>query len=74
VALAPPEREDAAARLRIALVDHLTSASRDFAASVREDPTAADIRVLLHDHGTGPFAGGRTSIKNVYVLEPEKAS
>ncbi len=74
VALAPPERDDAAARLRVALVDHLTSASRDFAASVREDPGAADIRVLLHDHGTGPFAGGRTSIKNVYVLEPEKAS
>ena len=65
---------DVAAQLaRRGLVDHLTSASRDFAEAVREDPSAADVRVLLHDHGTGPFAGGSSKIKNVYVLEPEGA-
>jgi phenylacetate-CoA ligase len=35
---------------------------------VREDPSAADVRVALHDHGTGPFAGGSSKIKNVYLL------
>src|SRR5439155_2784651 len=60
----------AAERLRRALVDHLASASRDFAESLREDPSAAEIRVVLHDHGTGPFAGMRANVKNVYVVRP----
>ena len=35
---------------------------------------AADIKIgAIYDY-TGPFAGGRTSIKNVYVLEPKNAS
>jgi phenylacetate-CoA ligase len=51
------------------LVDHLRSASRDFAEAVREDPSAAEVRVVLHDHGTGPFVGGSSKIKNVYVLK-----
>jgi phenylacetate-CoA ligase len=59
-----------AERLRGGLVDHLASASRDFAESLREDPSAAEIRVVLHDHGTGPFAGMRTNVKNVYVVNP----
>jgi phenylacetate-CoA ligase len=54
--------------LRTALVDHLAAASRDFAEALREDPAAADLRVLLHAHGTGPFAGLGGTIKNVYVL------
>ena len=56
----------AAERLRTALVDHL-AASRDFAESMREDPSAADVRLVLHDHGTGPFAGMARKIKNIYV-------
>ena len=59
-----------AERLRRGLVDHLASASRDFAESLREDPSAAEIRVVLHDHGSGPFAGMRTNVKNVYVVNP----
>ena len=66
--LAGEEREEASARLRRALVDHLARSSRDFAESLREDPSAADVRLVLHDHGTGPFAGGPRKIKNVYVL------
>jgi phenylacetate-CoA ligase len=69
VALDMGERERVAAGLRSGLIDHLRSASRDFAEAVREDPAATDVRVLLHDHGTGPFAGGSTKLKNVYVLE-----
>jgi phenylacetate-CoA ligase len=64
-ATAPP---DAVERLRAGIVDHLTSASRDFAESLREDSSAGDVRVVLHDHGTGPFAGSGGRIKNVYVV------
>jgi phenylacetate-CoA ligase len=59
---------DAVERLRAGIVDHLASASRDFAESLREDSSAGDVRVVVHDHGTGPFAGSGSRIKNVYVL------
>ena len=36
---------------------HLAAVSRDFAESLAEDPSAGDLRVRVHDHGTGPFAG-----------------
>lgn len=62
------EREAATNRLRRTLVEHLASSSRDFAESLREDPAAAEIRLELHEHGGGPFAGLETKIKNVYVL------
>jgi len=65
------DRAAAAERLRAGLVEHLAASNRDFAESLREDPAAADIRVVLHDHGAGPFAGTRAAIKNVYVLERE---
>ncbi len=61
---------------RAALVDHcrrgvlahLSSVSRDFAESVAEDPSAADIRVRVHDFGTGPFARHHGKVKNVYLV------
>jgi phenylacetate-CoA ligase len=61
------DKESAAATLRAGLVEHLASASRDFPESLREDPAAADVRVVLHNYGTGPFAGASSKIKNVYV-------
>ena len=64
------ERDAASERLRAGLVEHLASTSRDFAEALREDPTVADIGVVLHDHGTGPFAGMAARIKNVYVIRP----
>jgi phenylacetate-CoA ligase len=73
-ALSAAEREEATARLRTALLDHLAASNRDFAESLREDPSAADVRLVLHDHGTGPFAGGRRKIKNVYVVGPEASA
>jgi phenylacetate-CoA ligase len=62
------ERAAAAEQLRLGLVDYLMSASRDFAEAVREDASAADIRLMLHEHGTGPFAGVASKIKNDYVI------
>jgi phenylacetate-CoA ligase len=64
------ERDAAAERLRVGLVDYLASASRDFAEALREDPAVADIGLVLHDHAAGPFAGMATKIKNVYVIRP----
>jgi len=67
--LGAEERESVSRRLASGLVEHLRAASRDFAEALREDPSAAELRVLLHDHGTGPFARGSGKIKNVYVLD-----
>jgi len=64
------ERDAAAERLRAGLVDYLATASRDFAEALREDPLVADIGLVLHDQGTGPFAGMAAKIKNVYVIHP----
>lgn len=63
------DHDDAECRLAAQVVEHLASASRDFAESLREDPAAAQIRVHVHPHGSGPFAGVRAAIKNVYVIE-----
>jgi phenylacetate-CoA ligase len=67
-ALDTGERERITTTLVSGLVGHLQAASRDFAEAVREDPAAAELRVILHDHGTGPFVGGSQKIKNVYVV------
>lgn len=64
------DRDEAAELLRRGLVDHLAATNRDFAESLREDPAAAEIRLLLHEHGAGPFAGMPDKIKNVYVVRP----
>ena len=62
------ERHSAAERLRLGLVDYLASRSRDFAESLKEDPSASAIRLHLHDHASGPFAAASGTIKNVYVV------
>ena len=64
------EREAMTEALRSNLVDYLAAASRDFAESLREDPSSAEIRLVLHEHGTGPFAGMPAKIKNTYVVAP----
>ncbi|MEV7624753.1 phenylacetate--CoA ligase family protein [Actinoplanes sp. NPDC089786] len=52
---------------RDGILRHLASVSRDFAASLREDPSAGDLRVEVHDFGAGPFAGTAGKIKNSYL-------
>ncbi|MFC7484037.1 phenylacetate--CoA ligase family protein [Luedemannella flava] len=42
---------------RRGVLEHLKSVSRDFAESVAEDPSAADIRVRVHDHGRARSPG-----------------
>jgi phenylacetate-CoA ligase len=63
-----PEREQLAKACRAGVLRHLASCSRDFAQSMAEDASAAEIAVRIHPHGTGPFAGG-TGIKNTYLVK-----
>ncbi|MCW2950387.1 MAG: coenzyme synthetase, partial [Thermoleophilia bacterium] len=53
---------------RAGIIRHLTATSRDFAQSLREDPTSADLRVVVHDYGAGPFAQQDSRIKNTYLV------
>jgi phenylacetate-CoA ligase len=63
---------DGAARLaatcRDGVLAHLTRVSRDFAESLSEDPTAADLQVRVFSHGEGPFPAPGT-IKNAYLTK-----
>ena len=52
---------------RAGVIAHLSEASRDFAASLEEDPASADIRIELHPAGSGPFTGMGEGIKNKYL-------
>jgi phenylacetate-CoA ligase len=58
---------------RRGVLDHLAATSRDFAESLREDPTAGDLRVRVHDYHDGPFAAHRDAIKNVYLTREGSA-
>jgi phenylacetate-CoA ligase len=58
---------------RNGVVAHLAAVSRDFAESLEEDPSAGDLRVAVHAFGTGPFAGGDSTIKNVYLVRTTEA-
>jgi phenylacetate-CoA ligase len=51
------------------IVRHLETVSRDFAESVKEDASARDIRVVLHEYDTGPFQGRDAAIKNKYLVD-----
>ncbi|MEW2353321.1 phenylacetate--CoA ligase family protein [Spirillospora sp. NPDC029432] len=55
-------------RCRRGVLDHLASVSRDFAASLKEDPAAGDLRVRVHAAGEGPFAGA-SRLKNTYLVK-----
>jgi phenylacetate-CoA ligase len=66
--LADTERATLQARCRDGVVAHLAAVSRDFAESLEEDPSAGDLRVAVHDFGTGPFAGASSAIKNRYLV------
>ncbi|SCG66291.1 phenylacetate-CoA ligase [Micromonospora halophytica] len=61
------DRDALAAACRTGVRRHLAAVSRDFAQSLTEDPTAGDLRVELHEPGSGPFAG-QQKIKNVYLV------
>jgi len=62
------ERQELARICRQGVLDHLAKVSRDFAASLKEDPTAADLRVYVFGSGEGPFARA-SKLKNVYLVK-----
>ncbi|MFI6603405.1 phenylacetate--CoA ligase family protein [Nonomuraea sp. NPDC050536] len=64
---AEPDREALAEICRKGVVAHLARVSRDFAESLKEDPTTADLRVKVFDPAQGPFAG-LTKMKNTYLV------
>jgi phenylacetate-CoA ligase len=64
-----PQREALADTCRAGILRHLVTVSRDFAESLEEDPSAADLRVEIHDYGTGPFTGTQGKIKNAYLVK-----
>jgi phenylacetate-CoA ligase len=66
---APDERAALAERACAGVLAHLAAVSRDFAESLAEDPSAGDLRVQVHDLGTGPFTGTDPKIKNVYLVK-----
>lgn len=63
------QREQMRTALTTGILEHLSAVSRDFKQSLEEDPSAADIRIELHDHGTGPFAEANKKIKNTYLMK-----
>jgi phenylacetate-CoA ligase len=63
-----PARAELARTCRAGVLRHLAAVSRDFAQSLEEDPTAADLRVRVLDAGTGPLAGGPPKLKNTYLV------
>ncbi|MFG3701919.1 phenylacetate--CoA ligase family protein [Micromonospora sp. NPDC047620] len=69
LALGPDERLALAETCRGGVLRYLADVSRDFAESLVEDPSAADLRVRVHDYGAGPFAGATSKIKNVYLVK-----
>jgi phenylacetate-CoA ligase len=73
VQLTDAELRELADVCRRGVVCYLAEVSRDFAESLVEDPSAADLRIRVHEHGTGPFADGSGKIKNVYLARSAAA-
>lgn len=65
--LSAPERAEMAETIQAGVLGHLASVSRDFAQSMKEDPTTAEIHIEIHYFATGPFTADVAKIKNVYV-------
>lgn len=55
-------------RLAKRVRDRLLANNRDFKAAVSEDPGVAEIQVVLHQPGQGPFVENSRRIKRRYVI------
>jgi phenylacetate-CoA ligase len=55
--------------IRKGMVEHLAQVSRDFAQSLKEDQTTAEIHIRLCEFGTGIFKDKGNRIKNVYLIK-----
>lgn len=67
--LTPAKRDTMCQALATGVVEHLATASRDFKQSLDEDASAADLQVVVHDHGSGPFSADSKKIKNTYLMK-----
>ena len=72
-ALDEAARADLRERAAEGVLSHLARVSRDIAQSLEEDPTTRDVRIEVHEHGTGPFVGGDVKIKNAYTFNQKQA-
>jgi phenylacetate-CoA ligase len=66
--------EELAAALQQRVYEKLCEVNADFRQSVREDQSAAELQILLHRAGEGPFAGNNGRIKRHYVLARQTAA
>jgi phenylacetate-CoA ligase len=66
--LAAAEQGELEKACKQGVLGHLARVSRDFAESLKEDPTVADLRVKVFGPGEGPF-GAMTKLKNVYLVQ-----
>ena len=58
--------------IKSGILEYLAQINRDFAQSLREDETTADIQIRLHEYGTGFFVDKANRIKNVYLVKGNK--
>ncbi|WP_419996525.1 phenylacetate--CoA ligase family protein [Streptomyces boninensis] len=72
--LDPADTGKLADTCRHGVLRHLATASRDFAQSLTEDDSAAELGVEIHPYGTGPFTDRPSKIKNTYLISPERAA
>lgn len=66
------EKADFVNSIKSGILEHLSQINRDFAESLREDKTTADIQIRLYEYGTGFFSDKTDRIKNVYLVKGHK--
>ncbi len=64
--LGQQQRDQLSETCRAGVIRHLAKVSRDFAQSLAEDPSSADVRVRVFPPGGGPF--DHTKLKNTYLV------
>lgn len=61
------ERGEFATAIQEGVLAHLARVSRDFAESLKESDRSGEMSVVVHDHGSGPFAVTTGKLKRVYL-------
>jgi len=65
--------EEMTRALQHSILQKLCEASADFRQSLQEDASTADLRIVLHPMGAGPFAHNSGRIKRRYILAGPQA-
>ncbi len=69
VAFDLPEKQKMIDSIKIGIIEHLSQVSRDFAQSLVEDKTTAEIQIQLYEYGAGIFSHKENRIKNNYLIK-----